>query len=92
MDGYVYAQPLYVPNVQNIAGGTHNVLYIATEHDSLFAIDADNGAVLWQKSFINPAGGITTVSSGDAGCDAWRDGQGDSRRGEGSACQTLPNS
>jgi hypothetical protein len=65
--GYVYAQPLYMPNV-NIAGGTHNVLYVATEHDSLFAIDADSGAMLWQQSFINPSAGITTVSSGDVGC------------------------
>jgi hypothetical protein len=68
VDGYVYAQPLYVPNVQNIVGGTHNVLYVATEHDSLYAIDADSGAVLWQKSFINPSAGITTVSSADASC------------------------
>jgi hypothetical protein len=68
VDGYVYAQPLYMPNVQNIAGGTHNVLYVATEHDSLFAIDADSGTLLWQQSFINPAGGITTVSGGDVGC------------------------
>jgi len=49
------AQPLYLAGVQNIAGGTHNVLYIATQHASLFAIDADTGAILWQKSFINPA-------------------------------------
>ncbi len=68
LDGYVYAQPLYMANVQNIAGGTHNVLYIATQHDSLYAIDADNGAVLWQQSFINPAQGITTVPSGDVAC------------------------
>ncbi len=68
VDGYVYAQPLYVPNVQNIAGGTHNVLYVATEHDSIYAIDADSGAVLWQKSFINPSAGITTVSNGDVSC------------------------
>ena len=66
--GYVYAQPLYMPGVQNIAGGTHNVLYVATEHDSVFALDADSGAVLWQQSFINPANGITTVSSGDVSC------------------------
>lgn len=67
VDGYVYAQPLYVPNVQ-IAGGTHNVLYIATEHDSLYAIDADSGAILWQKSFINASAGITTVSNSDVNC------------------------
>ena len=48
VDGYVYAQPLYIPSVQNIAGGTHNVLYVATEHDSLYAIDADSGVILWQ--------------------------------------------
>jgi len=68
VDGYIYAQPLYVPNV-NIAGGTHNVIYVATEHDSVYAFDADsNGAALWQTSFIDPGNGITTVSSNDVGC------------------------
>ena len=68
VDGYVFAQPLYLANVENIAGGTHNVLYIATQHDSLFAIDADTGAILWQTSFINPAGGITTLAPTDVSC------------------------
>ena len=68
VDGYVYAQPLYVPNVRNIAGGTHNVLYIATEHDSVYAIDADSGSALWQKSFIKPSAGITTVPNADVSC------------------------
>ena len=66
--GYIYAQPLYMQNVPNIGGGTHSVLYVATEHDSLFAIDADSGAVLWQQTFINPPAGITSVSSSDVSC------------------------
>jgi len=70
VDGYIYAQPLYMPGV-NIAGLVHNVVYAATEHDSVYAFDADNNAgananPLWKASLIPPGG--STVSSGDAGC------------------------
>jgi hypothetical protein len=68
VDGQVYAQPLYVSNVlvtTDSGSSTHNVVYVATEHDSLFAIDADHGDVLWHDSFINPTAGVTTVPSTD---------------------------
>src|SRR3977135_2655089 len=55
VDGAVFAQPLYLTNV-SINGGTHNVVYVATQHDSVYAIDADTGTLYWQKSLI-PAGG-----------------------------------
>ena len=67
--GQVYAQPLYVANL-TINGATHNVLFIADEHDSVYAFDADsnggtNSAPLWQASMISTAhgaaSGATTV-------------------------------
>jgi hypothetical protein len=64
VDGYAYAQPLYVPNL-TVNGGTHNVVFAATEHDSVYAFDADGGGQLWHRSFIDPANGVTSVPQPD---------------------------
>ena len=54
VDGYIYAQPLYVRNVAVVGQGIHNVVYVATENDTVFAIDADSGAELF-RSHLGPA-------------------------------------
>ncbi len=52
VDGKVDAQPLYKAGVAIPGQGTHNVLFVATEHDSVYAFDADTGAKLWQASML----------------------------------------
>ena len=72
VDGQIYAQPLIVPSLSNIAGGMHNVVFVATEHNSVYAFDADglNPNALWQKNLgpsvpshqvegVSPEKGIT---------------------------------
>ncbi|MDP9007332.1 MAG: chitobiase/beta-hexosaminidase C-terminal domain-containing protein [Pseudomonadota bacterium] len=66
VDGNVYAEPLYVSNV-NIRGGTHNVVYVATGHDSVYAIDGDSGTVYWQINLI-PAGQTPVVNTPAFSC------------------------
>jgi hypothetical protein len=64
LDGYAYAQPLYKANL-SIGGVTHNVVFAATEHDSVYAYDADGGGLLWKRSFLDTANGITSVPQPD---------------------------
>lgn len=54
VDGQVYAQPLYDAGVNIPGQGVHNVLYVATEADSVYAFDADSGALLWRVSMLGP--------------------------------------
>jgi Chitobiase/beta-hexosaminidase C-terminal domain len=70
VDGAVYAEPLYISGL-NIAGGTHNAVFIATEHDSVYAMDADQNRQFWTASLVDAAhgaaAGATSVPSADVG-------------------------
>lgn len=64
VDGKVDAQPLYVSAVM-IAGHRHNIVVTATEHDSVYAFDADTGALYWHVSML----GAGEIASDNRGCD-----------------------
>ena len=72
VDGAVYGQPLWVPGLI-VNGGRHNVILVATEHDSIYAFDADSTActLLWTASLIDTAHGAlageTPVPAGPTG-------------------------
>jgi hypothetical protein len=62
VDYVVMAQPLYIPSV-TISGAVHNVIYVVTQADSVYAIDADSGTQLWWVNFTNPSQGIVTAQT-----------------------------
>ena len=63
-DGIVMAQPLFVSALDLGDGATHDVIIVATEHDSVYAIDAGNpgGGPLWERHYVDPASGVTTMA------------------------------
>ncbi len=65
VDGLVEAQPLYVGGL-TVNGSTHNVLFVATENDSVYAFDADSETQLWQVSML--PSGESIVTSSDVNC------------------------
>jgi outer membrane protein assembly factor BamB len=63
-DGKVDAQPLYL-SALTVAGAPHNVVFVGTENDSVYAFDADSGATLWHVSLLGSGESV----SGPHGCD-----------------------
>jgi len=68
VDGDIYAQPLYLPAVDIPGKGKHNVVFIATEHDSVYAFDANGqpSTPLWHVSFLRS--GVSTVPASAVQC------------------------
>jgi hypothetical protein len=68
VDGDIYAQPLFLSGVEIPGKGRHDVLFVTTEHDSVYAFDAYGNpkSPLWQVSFLRD--GLTTVPARDAHC------------------------
>lgn len=77
VDGYIVGHPLYLPGVTISGNGVHNVVYVATMHDSVYAFDADNTntAPLWKTSVLTYSGaGATSVPATvtkDPGTTGW---------------------
>jgi len=70
VDGDVYAQPLYLPQIAIPGKGTHNVVFIATERDSVYAFDADapSQTPLWRATFVDSSKGIEPLTPEDVRC------------------------
>jgi len=67
VDGAIYGQPLFAKHLQTKSLGVRNVVYVVTEHDSVYAFDADHEApgTLWQVSFIGSSLGANSVPCAD---------------------------
>lgn len=69
VQGNIFAQPLYVPQVATPTG-SHNLVIVATEHDQVYAIGADSKQIIWHADLLGSSGTVTTVDPGDVNCQA----------------------
>ncbi len=67
VDGAVYAQPLVKTGVDVPGLGMRDLVIVATQHDSVYAFDANTLEEVWQRTFIAPERGVTTVPAADQG-------------------------
>jgi outer membrane protein assembly factor BamB len=65
LDGGIWGQPLYMNGITMGDGKAHNVLFVTTDHDSVYALDADSGTRLWKTSFLAP--GVMPVAGASLG-------------------------
>ncbi|MGH9536202.1 MAG: hypothetical protein ACRD2E_15240 [Terriglobales bacterium] len=70
VDGPIYAQPLYLPGVRIPGQGVHDVVFVATENDTVYAFDAHGQLArpLWRRSFLNAAMGVSAVPAAATEC------------------------
>jgi hypothetical protein len=70
VDGDLYAQPLFLPQLEIPGQGVHNVVFVATERDSVYAFDADGRSTdpLWQVSFVSPRNHAEPLPARDVSC------------------------
>src|SRR5262249_12280020 len=74
VDDETYAQPLILPDVAVAGAGVHDVLFVATVNNSVYAFDADDGTQLWKVNLGQASGGVP-VTNNDVGqtCGQYRD-------------------
>jgi hypothetical protein len=70
VDGDVFVEPLYIPSLTIPGVGRRNVVFAATEHDSVYAFDANgtHDTPLWKTTFLEPEHGTTPLSDRDVSC------------------------